>query len=225
MMTSTVTPARVRHRGVPVLAPLPIAMALTSSMTLRAGALLGPGAASRRALVRRSSSPATVSRRPAARAARLSVRAAAGDKRVVFVGGTGRVGAAAAALLASDPDVGTVVLAGRSPDAAADAKARHPSLASAEFARVDAADPASLAAVIAGADLVVHSAGPFQGGGDECAVLDAAIAARVPYLDVCDDAEYASKAKFRADSAAAAGVPCVTTGGIYPGVSNLMAAT
>ena len=225
MMTSTVTPARVRHRGVPVLAPLPIAMALTSSMTLRAGALLGPGAASRRALVRRSSSPATVSRRPAARAARLSVRAAAGDKRVVFVGGTGRVGsAAAAALLASDPDVGTVVLAGRSPDAAADAKARHPSLASAEFARVDAADPASLAAVIAGADLVVHSAGPFQGGGDECAVLDAAIAARVPYLDVCDDAEYASKAKSRADSAAAAGVPCVTTGGIYPGVSNLMAA-
>ena len=112
------------------------------------------------------------------------------------MGGTGRVGsAAAAALLASDPDVGTVVLAGRSPDAAADAKARHPSLASAEFARVDAADPASLAAVIAGADLVVHSAGPFQGGGDECAVLDAAIAARVPYLDVCDDAEYASKAK------------------------------
>ena len=61
-------------------------------------------------------------------------------------------------------------------------------------------------------------------GGDECAVLNAAIDAKVPYLDVCDDAEYAKKCKSRSPEAAAAGVPCVTTGGIYPGVSNLMAA-
>ena len=38
-------------------------------------------------------------------------------------------------------------------------------------------------------DLVVHCAGPFQ-GKDTCAVLEAAIAAGTPYVDVCDDAEY-----------------------------------
>jgi hypothetical protein len=38
---------------------------------------------------------------------------------------------------------------------------------------VDSADPASLAKALEGADLVVHSAGPFQGGGDACAVLEA----------------------------------------------------
>ena len=94
----------------------------------------------------------------------------------------------------------------------------------AEFAKLDLADASSVASAIAGADLVVHSAGPFQGGGDKCAVMDAAIAAGVPYLDVCDDAEYARSAKSRHAAALAAGVPCITTAGVYPGVSNVMAA-
>jgi len=36
----------------------------------------------------------------------------------------------------------------------------------------------------------VHAAGPFQ-GSRSYAVLEAAIAAGVSYLDICDDAEYA----------------------------------
>ena len=178
-------------------------------------------------------SPRTAASARRASRARLSVVAAAegGGKTVVFVGGTGRVGSSsAAALLASDPSVGSVVLAGRSRDAFAACTARHPALANgaATFAEVDVAAAssaaASLAEILTGADLVVHSAGPFQGGGDGCAVLDAAIAAKVPYLDVCDDAEYAKAAKSRADAALGAAVPCVTTAGIYPGVSNIMAA-
>ena len=144
----------------------------------------------------------------------------------MFVGGTGRVGSsAAAALLRQEPGV-ALVLAGRTESSFAAAVERHPSLRSTScaFAACDRSDRASLAAVIAGADLVVHSAGPFQGGGDGCAVLDAAIEQGVPYLDVCDDAEYAKACKSRSKAAANAGVPCVTTGGIYPGVSNLMAA-
>ena len=144
----------------------------------------------------------------------------------MFVGGTGRVGSsAAAALLRQEPGV-ALVLAGRTESSFAAAVERHPSLRSTScaFAACDCSDPASLAAVIAGADLVVHSAGPFQGGGDGCAVLDAAIDQGVPYLDVCDDAEYAKACKSKSKAAATAGVPCVTTGGIYPGVSNLMAA-
>ena len=183
-------------------------------------------------------SPSTAERASSAKVARAanrrrSTRARASEasatpatKKVVFVGGTGRVGAAsAAALVANDPSVAKVVLAGRSDAAAAEAMERHPSLRGvAEFAKLNLADASSVASAIAGADLVVHSAGPFQGGGDKCAVMDAAIAAGVPYLDVCDDADYARSAKSRHAAALAAGVPCITTAGVYPGVSNVMAA-
>jgi len=183
-------------------------------------------------------SPTTAKRASSAKVARAanrrrSTRARASEasatpatKKVVFVGGTGRVGSAsAAALVANDPSVAKVVLAGRSDAAAAEAMERHPSLRGvADFAKLDLADAGSVAAAVAGADLVVHSAGPFQGGGDRGAVMDAAIAAGVPYLDVCDDASYAQAAKSRHAAARAAGVPCITTAGVYPGVSNVMAA-
>ena len=48
---------------------------------------------------------------------------------------------------------------------------------------------------------------------------------RVPYLDVCDDLEYSQVSKEKYDSAAVeCGIPAMVCGGIYPGVSNLMAA-
>lgn len=40
------------------------------------------------------------------------------------------------------------------------------------------------------------------------------------YLDVCDDTSYAWRAKSFMSRALAANVPAITTGGIYPGVSN-----
>lgn len=40
------------------------------------------------------------------------------------------------------------------------------------------------------------------------------------YVDVCDDTTYAKRAKTFNDRAVAANVPAITTGGIYPGVSN-----
>lgn len=43
-------------------------------------------------------------------------------------------------------------------------------------------------------DLLVHAAGPFQ-RRTECNVLEACIAAGVPYMDVCDDADYTQRAK------------------------------
>lgn len=45
-----------------------------------------------------------------------------------------------------------------------------------------------------GVDLLVHAAGPFQ-RRTECNVLEACIAAGVPYMDVCDDADYSQRAK------------------------------
>lgn len=40
------------------------------------------------------------------------------------------------------------------------------------------------------------------------------------YVDVCDDTTYASRAKSFKNRAIAANIPAITTGGIYPGVSN-----
>lgn len=45
---------------------------------------------------------------------------------------------------------------------------------------------------IAGASLVVHTAGPFQRSGN-FNVLEAAIGLKVPYMDVCDDTEYSKR--------------------------------
>lgn len=74
-----------------------------------------------------------------------------------------------------------------------------------------------------GVDLVVHTAGPFQ-RAEECTVLQAAISTKTPYIDVCDDTDYSWRAKGFHEQAKAAGVPAITTAGIYPGVSNVMAA-
>ena len=41
---------------------------------------------------------------------------------------------------------------------------------------------------------MIHAAGPFQ-RRTECNVLEACIAAGVPYMDVCDDADYSQRAK------------------------------
>lgn len=40
------------------------------------------------------------------------------------------------------------------------------------------------------------------------------------YLDICDDTHYATRAKSYMNKALEANIPAITTGGIYPGVSN-----
>lgn len=80
---------------------------------------------------------------------------------------------------------------------------------------VDIDDPAALESALQGADLVVHTAGPFQRKAT-CGVLEAAIATRTPYMDVCDDADYSQRAKGCHERACAAGVPAITTAGKPP---------
>ncbi|KAJ3339516.1 hypothetical protein HDU93_008047 [Gonapodya sp. JEL0774] len=70
--------------------------------------------------------------------------------------------------------------------------------------------------------IVVNCAGPFQESTDP-AVLRAAIETGTPYLDVCDDSAFGRVAKGLHKDALARGVPCVTTGGLFPGLSNVIA--
>ncbi|KAG1365475.1 hypothetical protein COCNU_12G004750 [Cocos nucifera] len=92
-----------------------------------------------------------------------------------------------------------------------------------EFVELNINNAKMMEAALEGVDLVVHTAGPFQ-HAEKCTVLEAAISTKTAYVDVCDDTDYAQRAKCFHKRAVAAGVPAITTGGIYPGVSNVMAA-
>jgi len=74
-------------------------------------------------------------------------------------------------------------------------------------------------------DLVVHTAGPFQGKvNSPNGVLKSCVLQKVPYVDVCDDYCTAMAAKSNyAKLAAENGVPCIISTGCWPGVSSLMA--
>ncbi|GAA0186346.1 hypothetical protein LIER_33634 [Lithospermum erythrorhizon] len=91
------------------------------------------------------------------------------------------------------------------------------------FSEVDINDTNALEATLSDADLVIHAAGPFQ-FAEKCTVLEAAIRTKTAYLDVCDDTTYSWLAKSFINEAIDANIPAITTGGIYPGVSNVMAA-
>ncbi|KAJ7959720.1 Saccharopine dehydrogenase [Quillaja saponaria] len=143
------------------------------------------------------------------------------NSRVLVLGGTGRVGGSTATALSNlCPDL-QIIVAGRNREkgAAMVAKLR----GNADFVRVDIDDKKSLETTLSEVDLVVHAAGPFQ-QTDNCTVLDAAIETKTAYIDVCDDTNYSWRAKSLKKKALAANIPAITTGGIYPGVSNVMAA-
>lgn len=146
-----------------------------------------------------------------------------GTKNVVVLGGSGRVGSSTAAALKNAVPNVNLTIASRSQSSYTDAVSRRPQLRDSTFKACNIDNPSELMVAISGADLVIHAAGPFQ-RRTECNVLEASIAAGVPYLDVCDDTEYAKRAKRLHEKAKSAGVPAISTAGIYPGVSNVMAA-
>ena len=155
---------------------------------------------------------------------------------MVVLGGTGRVGASSArwALqLLGERAPAEVVLASRSGGVGGFEAARR---------RIDGALPAhlrgrlraescdaesaeSVRALVEreGAAVLVHAAGPFQ-GRTEPAALAGCITAGVPFVDVCDDSRLVAAGQRLHERARAAGVAAVTSGGIWPGVSALMAA-
>ncbi|KAL5566684.1 hypothetical protein UlMin_029848 [Ulmus minor] len=141
--------------------------------------------------------------------------------RILVLGGTGRVGESTAIALSKLCPELRLVIGGRNREKGAavvdtiggDSK----------FSEVDIDNPKSLEAALSAVDLVVHVAGPFQ-QTENCPVLEAALKTKTAYVDVCDDMNHAFRAKSFNDKAVAANVPAIITGGICPGVSNVMAA-
>ncbi|BBN07033.1 hypothetical protein MPTK1_4g00390 [Marchantia polymorpha subsp. ruderalis] len=141
--------------------------------------------------------------------------------RVLVLGGTGRVGGSTArALAATDPAV-QIVLAGRNREKG-EALAKELGEGT-QFSQFDFEDAETLKSILSEVDLVVHAAGPFQ-RRTNCNVLEAALATKTAYIDVCDDQDFSKRAKGYHQQAIDANVPAMTTTGIYPGVSNIMAA-
>lgn len=143
--------------------------------------------------------------------------------KILMLGGTGRVGSSTAASLLQLTPEHKITLGGRREEGYRDALQRRPVLKSTTFAQVDITDRNAVALAAAEHDLVIHTAGPFQRSKDLSA-LEACIAVGTPYVDVCDDQDYSIMTKGLHEQAVQAGVPCITTAGIYPGVSNVMAA-
>ncbi|KAL3580045.1 hypothetical protein D5086_017880 [Populus alba] len=143
------------------------------------------------------------------------------NSSVLVLGGTGRVGGSTATALSKlCPDL-RIVIGGRNREKGAAMVGQLGR--NSEFTEVNIENVDSLGAALKDVDLVVHAAGPFQQAA-KCTVLEAAIETKTAYLDVCDDTSYALRAKSFKDKALAANIPAITTGGIYPGVSNVMAA-
>ncbi|CAN6339558.1 unnamed protein product [Urochloa humidicola] len=141
--------------------------------------------------------------------------------RVLVLGGTGRVGGSTATALSKlRPDL-NILVGGRNREKGESFAAKLGDRS--EFVQVDTSNASTLEKALQGVDLVVHTAGPFQ-RVEECAVLQAALSTKTAYIDVCDDTDYSWRAKGFHEQAKAAGVPAITTAGIYPGVSNVMAA-
>ncbi len=85
---------------------------------------------------------------------------------------------------------------------------------------VDATDPASLAGVLVGADVVLNCVGPFYRFGPP--ILRAAIEAGVDYVDVCDDLA-PTRTMLALDAAAReAGVKALVGMGNSPGLANVL---
>ncbi len=86
---------------------------------------------------------------------------------------------------------------------------------------VDAEDPEMLVRVLEGADAAVGCIGPFYHFAPKLA--RAAIRARVPYVDICDDWGPMDELKGMDADARAAGITVINGLGWTPGITNLMA--
>lgn len=139
--------------------------------------------------------------------------------RVLILGGGGAIGRKAAASASACSAVDQLVIADRSLPAAERVAALHTHHATA--IELDVFDDAALRAAMRDVDAVLNCAGPYYRTGVHC--LQAAIAEKRTYLDVCDDWETTHEMLRLDGEARAAGISAIIGMGASPGVTNLLA--
>ncbi|NEP62017.1 MAG: NAD-dependent epimerase/dehydratase family protein [Symploca sp. SIO2G7] len=134
-------------------------------------------------------------------------------QRVLIFGGGGRIGRNVAADLLRHTDV-TMTLTGRRsrPDFALQSRQQYLTLPLSNRQGVKDA--------IAHHDLVIHCAGPFR--TRDFGILTQCIEQKTPYIDVADSPDYVGEALAFSEVAQAAGVTCIISTGVFPGISNSM---
>jgi saccharopine dehydrogenase-like NADP-dependent oxidoreductase len=139
--------------------------------------------------------------------------------KVLALGGSGDMGRHAVRTALDLEFVEEVVIA----DLNADAASRFASSCGPRTRAVglDVQDEAALGAQLREADVVLNTVGPFYRFG--VPILRAAIAARCPYIDICDDWEPTLEMLDLDAEARAAGIPAIVGLGASPGISNLLA--
>jgi saccharopine dehydrogenase-like NADP-dependent oxidoreductase len=140
--------------------------------------------------------------------------------KVVVLGGCGVVGSVAVRTLARHA-AATQVIIGDANAERGSALIREYGAERVEFARLDAADPRSIRAAIAGADVVLNCVGPFY--KTVKTILATVVDAGIDYVDVCDDVDVTLDILAMDEVARAAGVTAVIGMGASPGVTNLLA--
>ncbi len=134
-------------------------------------------------------------------------------QQVLIMGGSGRIGRSVAADLLRHTDVAMTLTGRRS-------QAMFPLSSRQCYRRLALDDQAGIRAAIAEYDLVIHCAGPFR--TRDLSVLAQCIEQRTPYIDVADSPDYVSEALALGENAKAAGVTCIVSTGVFPGISNSM---
>jgi saccharopine dehydrogenase-like NADP-dependent oxidoreductase len=133
-------------------------------------------------------------------------------KKVLVLGGQGRIGSRVAQDIASHTD-GEVIVTGRQ-------QKRHFLEDSIRFLAVDLEDGEGLRKAVKNCDLVVHCAGPFHYRDGR--VLKVCIEEGVNYIDVSDHCSFYKKVIGYRDQTIKAGVTAILNTGIFPGISNSM---
>lgn len=159
-------------------------------------------------------------------------------KRVLVVGGSGRVGGSVVCQLLKHN--AQVTVGGTKKESFLKSKNRwktlFPELSDAleyiPFHIVDREDAVSMSVLLNDAknqgnafDLVIHTAGPFQGKAKAPnGILEASVQNGIHYIDVCDDYCTAMAAKHKYAAVAKENhSSCILSTGCWPGVSSLMA--
>jgi saccharopine dehydrogenase (NAD+, L-lysine-forming) len=139
--------------------------------------------------------------------------------KLVILGGCGAVGSTAVRSLAITGYFDEYVIADKDVEAARKLSSElGPDKVKA--VELNADDPASLRDAIAGASVILNCVGPFYKYGPP--ILEAAIAAGIDYVDICDDLD-ATEIMLEMDGKAKdAGISALIGMGSSPGMANLM---
>ncbi|MBA4747465.1 MAG: saccharopine dehydrogenase NADP-binding domain-containing protein [Sphingopyxis sp.] len=139
--------------------------------------------------------------------------------KTILILGAGGIGGAAAQFAAESRHAGKLIIADRAIEAAQKVAER---LEHAEAVAIDVTDAAALGALMARADAVINCVGPYYRFGPP--VLAAALAAGIPYVDVCDDWEPTLDMLSHSPAAETKSLSMIIGMGASPGTANMIAA-